>query len=131
MENIGVLILIGFLILIFAIFWNLFKKCGESGWKIFIPFYNVYIMGKIAAGETFGWIYLITMYVISWIPIVGLIIALGVGIYWAVELGNRFNKGTGFKIALCIPIISLFAFYNLAFDDRAIYKAKKPKLRNF
>ena len=23
--------------------WKVFKKCGEAGWKAFIPFYNKYV----------------------------------------------------------------------------------------
>ena len=28
--------------------WKIFEKSGNAGWKMFIPFYNTYIMFKIA-----------------------------------------------------------------------------------
>jgi len=43
-EIIIIIYIISFLI----VWYNLFKKGGQKGWAIFIPFYNIYIIGKIA-----------------------------------------------------------------------------------
>ena len=40
--------------------WKVFKKCGEAGWKAFIPFYNKYIRFKLYWDKKYFWVYLIT-----------------------------------------------------------------------
>lgn len=39
--------------------WKVFKKCGEAGWKAFIPFYNRYIRFKLYWDKKYFWLYLI------------------------------------------------------------------------
>ncbi len=48
--------------------WKVFEKAGHPGWAILIPFYNTYIMLKIAGRP--GWWLLLYL-----IPIVNLVIA--------------------------------------------------------
>lgn len=38
--------------------WRIFAKAGEPGWAALIPFYNVYVMFKIAWNTQMFWIYL-------------------------------------------------------------------------
>lgn len=38
--------------------WKLFSKAGEQGWKAIIPFYNYYIVGKIAGNTTLALVYI-------------------------------------------------------------------------
>lgn len=33
--------------------WKLYRKAGEKGWAAIVPFYNLYVMVKIAWGN--GW----------------------------------------------------------------------------
>ena len=35
--------------------WKILKKAGQPGWKILIPFYNVYIMFKIIGMNFWAW----------------------------------------------------------------------------
>ena len=44
--------------------WRVYTKAGEPGWGSLIPFYNEYLLFKIAWGN--GWLFLLTF-----IPIVG------------------------------------------------------------
>ena len=32
-------------------YWKLFEKAGEPGWKSLIPFYNLFVITKIATGR--------------------------------------------------------------------------------
>lgn len=34
--------------------WKLFTKCGEKGWKAFIPFYDTYVLARLAGSEPEG-----------------------------------------------------------------------------
>ena len=68
---------LGFTILIIAFVWWLIKtialwkaftKAGEAGWKAIIPFYNIYIMFKIAGYKNWFWYTII-------IAVIGAIVA--------------------------------------------------------
>lgn len=55
-------ILLGFLAIGFIFYllmliagWRILKKAGESGWKILIPIYNVYMLWKIAGMKNWFW----------------------------------------------------------------------------
>ncbi len=48
------------MVLSFVGLWKAFEKANEPGWKVFIPFYNTYIICKIGNCIKFFWIYLIT-----------------------------------------------------------------------
>ncbi|MBQ4058724.1 MAG: hypothetical protein IJD40_07325 [Lachnospiraceae bacterium] len=84
--------------------WKLFVKAGEPGWAAIVPFYNSYVLFKIAMGN--GWLFLLTF-----IPCVGLI-APFVAYFM---LAKKFGKGTGFGVGLVLltPIFLLM----LAFGD--------------
>lgn len=70
--------------------WKMFEKAGEAGWKSLIPFYNSYILYKMATGN--GWLFLI-----AFIPVVGALIAT---ILLSIKLAKAFGKGTGFAVGL-------------------------------
>ena len=49
------LFLMGFVVIAFAVgilqiiaTWKLYRKAGEKGWAAIVPFYNLYVMVKIA-----------------------------------------------------------------------------------
>ncbi len=93
-------------ILIIAGFWKVFVKAGHPGWAAIIPFYNIYILLKIAGRP--GWWLLLFL-----VPVVSLVIAIIV----AIDVAKAFGKGTGFGIGLAFlgPI-----FYPiLGFGDAA------------
>ncbi|MCK4407573.1 MAG: hypothetical protein KAV44_07835 [Bacteroidales bacterium] len=101
--------LINFLSLIFSFFSLfclsiIFVKAGESGWKVFIPFYNIIILLKIVEKPAW-WTFLFL------IPIVNVVFLI-----WVVNLLSlRFGKDEGFTFGL---IILPFIFYPiLAYGD--------------
>ena len=54
-----VIIALIWLILLVIALWKAFTKAGEAGWKAIIPFYNIYIMYKIAGYKNWFWYTLI------------------------------------------------------------------------
>ncbi len=91
-------------ILMIAAMWKVFEKAGEPGWAAIIPIYNAIVLLKIA-GRPIWWIILFI------IPLVNFVVAIIV----AIDVANRFGKGTGFGIGLALLP---FIFYPiLGFGD--------------
>ena len=83
---------------------NIFNKADESGWKVFIPVYNIIVLLKII-GKPSWWAILLV------IPVINIIISI-----WVTNLISvKFGKNKGFTFGLIIlPII----FYPiLAYGD--------------
>ena len=102
----AITLFISILIMAFFIFvyWIIFTKAGEEGWKSLIPIYNVYILYKITWGN--GLIFLLLL-----VPFVNFI----VGILTINKLSKCFGHGLGFTLGLLfLPIIFLPL---LAFGD--------------
>ena len=76
--------------------WKIFVKAGEEGWKSIIPIYNVIILYKISGLSP----WLLLLFLLIWVPVVGWIISVTLGIVSMVKLGKAFNKSTGFIIGL-------------------------------
>ena len=60
--------------------WKMFEKAGEPGWAALIPFYDIYIMYKIAFGN--GWLFLLLL-----VPIVN--------IYFVIAISFKLAKAYG------------------------------------
>jgi len=89
------IIYFAFLIFMIAAMWKIFTKAGQPGWAILIPFYNLYVMCKIAGRP--GWWLLLML-----IPFVNLIIF----IILYVDISKSFGKGAGFAVGmLFLPFI--------------------------
>ena len=102
----AITLFISILIMAFFIFvyWIIFTKAGEEGWKSLIPIYNIYILYKITWGN--GLIFLLLL-----VPFVNFI----VGIITINKLSKCFGHGLGFTLGLLfLPIIFLPL---LAFGD--------------
>lgn len=86
--------------------WKIFEKAGEAGWKSLIPFYNSYILYKIAMGN--GWFFLLVF-----IPVVGALIA---SVLISIKLAKAFGKGVGFMVGLFFlaPIFRLILGFGSA-----------------
>lgn len=100
------IIFIYFIISFFILFClgNIFNKADESGWKVFIPVYNIIVLLKII-GKPSWWAILLV------IPVINIIISI-----WVTNLISvKFGKNKGFTFGLIIlPII----FYPiLAYGD--------------
>lgn len=73
----------------FATYWKIFTKAGEPGWAIFVPFYNVYVLFKVAFG--YGWFFLL-----AFVPIINIIMAIA----FPFMLASAFGKGFGFGLGI-------------------------------
>ena len=71
--------------------WKVFVKAGQPGWACIIPFYNIYIMTKIA-GKPGIWV--------LWclIPLVNIVFAI-----WLTNMISKsFGKDEGFTVGLLL-----------------------------
>lgn len=96
------LVVAGLLLLLFiATFWKIFEKAGEAGWKSLVPFYNLFIMLRIA-GKPWWW------FLLFFVPLVNIIINL----LWCLALAQKFGKSQLFGVGLfflgfiCFPILA-------------------------
>src|ERR1035441_2003849 len=87
----GVMIVI--MLAVMAVFivglWKVFVKAGQPGWAVLIPFYNFYILLKIAGRP--GWWLLLAM-----IPLVNIVIMILV----AIDLAKAFGQSAVFGVVL-------------------------------
>jgi hypothetical protein len=71
--------------------WRAFEKAGKPGWAAIIPFYNFYIMCKIAGRPGWWWVLLL-------IPLVNIVIWFIVSI----DAAKAFGKTAGFGVGLAL-----------------------------
>ncbi len=84
--------------------WKVFTKAGQPGWAAIIPFYNAFIMIKVA-GKPAWW------FILLFVPVANLVISILVFNGIAV----KFGKGIGYTIGLfLLPFVFLPM---LAFSD--------------
>lgn len=88
-NAIGAVIYLAIVITMFAGLWKTFEKAGEPGWGVLIPFYNIYLLCKIAGRP--GWWLLLLL-----IPCVNFIVGIIIGL----DIAKNFGKGTMFGIGL-------------------------------
>lgn len=84
--------------------WRIFSKAGEPGWKSLIPFYNLFILVRIA--DQNGWKALLFL-----VPVVGEVYA----VLLQFRLAQAFGKGLGFGFGLLF--LNTVFLYLLAFGD--------------
>jgi hypothetical protein len=86
------------IILVIAGLWKTFIKADRPGWGAIIPFYNTYLMIKVA-GRPGWWL------ILFFIPFVNIIMWLVV----ALGISDNFGHGAGFGILLWLfaPIMFL------------------------
>jgi hypothetical protein len=71
--------------------WKVFVKAGHPGWGAIIPFYNTYILCKIANRP--GW-----WLILFFIPLVNIVILIMV--YY--DISKAFGHGAGFTVGLVV-----------------------------
>lgn len=103
-STVGLLLTLVIAVLAIAGWWKMFEKAGEPGWKILIPFYNLYMQFKICWGS--GWYMLLGL-----VPFINYVL----GVIHAYKTAKAFGKGIGFTIGLIFlyPIFILI----LGFGD--------------
>ena len=107
---IGLVIYLALVVLVIAGFWKTFEKAGKPGWGSLVPIYNAVLLLEIA-GKPIWW------FILFFIPIVGLIIAILVSI----EVAKNFGKGAGFGLGLAfLP----FIFYPILGFGSAKYQGR-------
>ena len=76
------LIILAFYVLIIVAQWKIFTKAGQEGWKALIPIYNVVVLYKIIGLSP----WLLLLYLLSVVPVVGWIISIALSIVSTVKL---------------------------------------------
>lgn len=116
-------------ILVFTIIanWKIFTKAGEAGWKSLIPIYSSVILYRIAGISP----WLILLYLLVWLPVIGPLISLGLTIYLMINLANAFGKSTGFAVGLILLntiFIMILAFGNSEYQLNLKNDNNEPKV---
>ncbi len=113
-ENTGgsnplvLIIFLAIIVIVLAGLWKVYTKAGQPGWGCLIPFYNVYLMIKIA-GRPGWWL------ILYFIPIVNIIVSIVV----VADIAKNFGKGIGFTLGL---IFLGFIFYPILGFGSAVYR---------
>jgi hypothetical protein len=82
--------------------WKTFEIAGQPGWASLVPFYNVYVMLRIA-GRPSWWLILFL------VPVINIYVAY----VMCIDIARNFGKGTGFGVGLAFlgfiffPILGL------------------------
>jgi hypothetical protein len=91
---------------------KVFKKAGKPAWGVIVPFYNLFLLAKIA-GRPDSWGIILCISCI--IPYVGAIVASVILLILSLDIAKNFGKGAGFGVGLWIVP---FIFYPiLGFGD--------------
>lgn len=105
MDVLLVFVLSGYFALVLALIvgmiaveWILFERAGEPGWKVLIPFYDSFILHKIAFGEESKWYWFLLL-----IP--------GYGIYMRYAFTKTYGYSTG------MAVLSVFFPYDSVHRD--------------
>jgi hypothetical protein len=109
-SGILLVLYIALAVLMIAGWWKIFTKAGKPGWGVLIPFYNLYLMCKIAKRP--GWWFILFL-----IPFVGFVIQLIV----MLDIAKRFFKTALFGVGLfLLPFIFglILGFGDAVYDDR-------------
>jgi hypothetical protein len=108
-----VLIVIGLILTVITIagLWKVFVKAGKPGWAAIVPIYNFYIFLQIVGRPTW-WLLLLLL---SFIPFVGSVAVLVVGIIVSHDLSKSFGKSTGMTVLQVI--LPFVAYPMLGFGD--------------
>jgi hypothetical protein len=101
------------MVLVIAGVWKVFVKAGKPGWGAIIPIYNFILLLEIA-GKPMWW------FILMFIPIANLIVAILVSI----EVAKRFGKSEGFGIGLAF--LGFIFFPILGFGDAQYQGASAP-----
>ena len=106
------MIFVAFYVLIIVAQWTIFVKAGQEGWKALIPIYNVVVLYKIIGLSP----WLLLLYLLSVVPVVGWIISIALSIVSTVKLAKAFNQSTAFIFGLLFlsPIFQMILGFGKA-----------------
>lgn len=105
-QGVGILGLAISILMLIA-HWKVLEKAKLPGWGILIPFYNLYLLLKLAGHPKWTWWLLFP-------PVLAILMIVA-----QFEIAKKFGKGAGFGVGLwLLPIV----FYPLlAFDKKVVY----------
>jgi len=122
--GVGALLAVGGVIMLVALalavvflvgLWKVFVKAGQPGWAVLIPFYNCYILLKIAGRP--GWWLILCL-----IPLVNIVI----GIIVAIDVAKAFGQSAVFGVVLLF-LLSGIGYLVLGFGNyRYVGPAASP-----
>ena len=123
------LVSVVFVILMLIGQWKSFKKAGYKGWEALIAGHNSFVNCTFAGINPIWVLFLVFGSVLNAIPFIGFLCYLGLFGYYQVVLGistaKAFGKGTGFGIALAIPVSAPIAWFILG-GKNVQYIGKNP-----
>ncbi len=102
---VGGIIYLALIVLMIVAMWKVFTKAGRSGWEAIIPFYNIYVLCKIA-GRPGWWL------VLFLIPLVNIVISIIV----ALDVAKSFGKSGVFGF-FGLWLFGIIGYPILAFGD--------------
>ncbi len=105
------IIVIGIALVVIAGVWKTFEKAGKPGWAAIVPIYNFFVMLDIA-GKPWWW------FLLMFIPVVNLIIAIMI----CIAIAERFGKGVGFGLGLAF--LGVIFYPILGFGDATYDRAR-------
>lgn len=131
------IVIFGIVALVFAILmiigqWKCFKKAGYNGWESLIAGHNQFVNCTFAGVNPIYVLGVMFGSIVSVIPIIGALAYLGFVIYYQFVVGintaKAFGKGTGFGVALAIPLSAPIAWFILGKDDIKYVGVKKDNI---
>jgi len=123
------LLMLAFYVLVVIGLWKTFVKAGHPGWAAIIPFYNIYILVKIAGRPTWWFWVILAGSLLGWIPIVGWILLIAIWVMWlllSLDVAKNFGQGTGFGILLWL--FSGILFLVLGFGNYQYRQVAHPEM---
>jgi hypothetical protein len=101
--------MLALMVLLIAAQWKVYEKAGKPGWACLIPFYNIYVLTKIAGKP--GWWLLLLL-----IPGINIIFSI-----WLVNMVSKsFGKDEGFTVGLLLLGIVFWPILGFSRDIRYI-----------
>jgi hypothetical protein len=77
--------------------WIVYTKAGQPGWAVIIPFYNVWVLARVADMSGWAGIGLITAWIVPYIgPIIFLILYIAI----MIGIARSFNRSVLFGVGL-------------------------------
>lgn len=123
LVGMGIIIIVGLVFAVLMIIgkWKCFKKAGYNGWESLIGGHEQFVNCTFAGVNPILVLAVIFGSVVTIVPVIGGLAYIGFLIYYQFLLGintaKAFGKGTGFGVALAIPLSAPIAWFILGKDD--------------
>jgi hypothetical protein len=98
-SMIGAIISFALVLLLIIAEWKIYVKAGQPGWAVIVPFYNIYILLKIAGKP--GW--LVFLLLGMFIPIINILVMIAafvISIIVSLDIAKAFGRSSMFGFFL-------------------------------